>query len=152
MDISNKHQYKAPDAELDCVTVQAQSESPKWIALKASFLGSTIIALGGGVIALIVIYPDIKITGFMIFGIFYVMSCLVACFVTLTYGKLVEHVIDRFGVKSRRGLVIGGLLPSIITLLYGITNQEKSAFAFAIVMAIYAIPISLIGYRLREIR
>lgn len=144
------NQYQAPDANLQSAASTPQPYNPFAVVFKASFMGSTSVAFLGGMVVLFVTYPNYKVEAFAIFLMFYCISFIVAFIVTLTYGKLVEYVLNALGLQSRISLVIGGVLPSILVLVFASEGMKEMSYAYSVIWAVYAMPIALFGYSLRK--
>ena len=139
--------YQPPKSNVEGIDQQPRPDKPLWIIFKASFYGSSLITCFGGIIAFIVSYPKIDVALLGLFAIYWLLSFLVSFSVTMTYGSFVNYIIKRMNIRSRIAYIVGAFIPGSIILVYGAYNDEKSAYGMAVIITVYALPISIFGHK-----
>ncbi|WP_444893374.1 hypothetical protein ACJJIE_02190 [Microbulbifer sp. TRSA001] len=78
--------------------------------------------------------------------VFYLATTAIALIVTLTYGRLVEHVLQKMQRYNRASMIFGGILPGILIYSIGAVTTTPNLASLGIIIALYATPISFLCY------
>ena len=141
------HPYQAPKSSLYDDEGAGLTTHPVKASIISCIWGCTLVAIVFGFILLVATAPDYKLGGIFLFVAFWLCSILVALLVTFTYGSLVHFTAVGVNLFHQATYILGGMIPGILILFYGIADMDKSTTVFGGIVVVYGFLIAYLYFK-----